>query len=116
MLMLGALNSAVQEWQIPVLGTSAVSGEGIPELVGAIRRHREVVPPSAAAARARRIAAFRLEKTAENLLLERFRARLKTHEADQIESLATRGIDPYSTAIDLLNLTLHGDQTHEPLA
>lgn len=116
MLTLGALNSAVQEWQIPVLGTSAVSGEGIPELVGAIRRHREVVPPSAAAARARRIAAFRLEKTAENLLLERFRARLKTHEADQIESLATRGIDPYSTAIDLLDLTLHGDETHEPLA
>jgi len=116
MLALGAADAAPATWRIPVVGTSAISGAGVPELVDCIRQHREVVPLSACEARARRIAIFRLEKTAENLLLERFQARLKMHEADRIESLAARSVDPYSTAIDLLNRTLYGDHVHEPLA
>jgi len=116
MLALGTSEAASAAWPIPVVGTSAVSGEGVPDLIDCIRRHREVVPPGDCAARARRIAAFRLEKTAENLLLERFRARLKTHDTARIESLAARNVDPYSTAVALLNQTLYGDQIHETLA
>lgn len=116
MLALGTADDAPDAWRVPVVGTSAITGEGIENLVDCIQRHRTAVPSDARAARARRIAAFRLEKTAENLLLERFQARFRTHETDRIESLAARSIDPYSTAIDLLNRTLHGGHVHEPLA
>src|SRR5690348_3446801 len=73
MLMLGATEVAAGAWTIPVIGTSAVSGEGLDELATALARHRGVAFATDAGARRRHsIADFRLRKTAEALVLERF--------------------------------------------
>src|SRR5690242_5317710 len=60
MLMLGA-HTAPGEWQTPVIGTSAVSGQGLDELVDALGRHRAVAFETPAGTRRRlAIADFRL--------------------------------------------------------
>ncbi len=103
MLALGVQLRAREAWSIPVLATSSVTGEGIAQLIDAIHRHRQVLVASALGAQRReRIAAFRLEKTAETVLLERFRAAAATTAAPLAARLAARASDPYAAARELV--------------
>ncbi len=117
MLTLG-LALTKREWQIPVIGTSAVSGTGIDELVAAIEKHR-VVAFDTEAGRERRlsISEFRLRKTAENILLRRFAREVSDHGARLSEQLLLRKTDPYSAATKFLDQSDFGktqEVRHEP--
>lgn len=103
MLMLGLRDGEKSAWTIPVIGTSAMSGQGLDELVEAIGRHRAIAFDSSAG-RSRRvaIAQFRLRKTAENLLLERFGDQFDRDGSPLVTRLAERSADPYSLANELL--------------
>ncbi|MDX6572711.1 MAG: GTPase, partial [Gaiellales bacterium] len=82
-------------------------GEGFEELIGAIEEHRRVAFDTEAGARRRRaIARFRLEKTAENLLMERFLRKSGALSGPLAERLSTRDGDPYSLANTLLEEAL----------
>ena len=75
MLTLGALTTMGGAWRVPVVGVSSYTNEGFDELMDALERHRAVALQTEAGRRRRvAIARFRLEKTAENFLLERFSA------------------------------------------
>ena len=105
MLMLGLRDAPKSDWSIPVVGTSAISGEGLDDLVTAIGRHRSVAFDTESGRRRRiDIARFRLRKTAENLLLERFAQDIDACAAPLVEQLAGRTGDPYSLAEELLKL------------
>jgi len=107
MLSRVAPQAARSGWVVPLIGTSALTGEGVEQLAEAILGHRAATGESAEGeARALRVAAFRLEKTAELLLLERFsRAKLGT-TAELAKRLAARQGDPYSLAAELVQRLL----------
>jgi len=102
-----ALSAALGEkplWQVPVVATSAQSGQGIDELLQAIDRHRAVQVSSAlGAAKLRHIAEYRALKTAEDLLRSRFAAARNTQLAHIVEQISMRTLDPFSAAERLLN-------------
>ncbi len=103
MLMLGMRMTPRVEWQIPVIGTSAVNGAGIDELVETLARHRQQTTGTGAGqARAHRVAEFRLLKTAEDLLLERFHRAKQKSVTTAVPSIAARRTDPYSAAVEVL--------------
>jgi LAO/AO transport system kinase len=103
MLTLGALTSARAEWQVPVVGVSSYSGEGFDELIAALGRHRRVALETDSGRRRRvAIAQFRLEKTAENLLMERFAKSSAPYALGFAEQLERHEGDPYSLASALV--------------
>jgi LAO/AO transport system kinase len=103
MLTLGALTSAKSDWQVPVVGVSSYTGEGFEELIGALARHRRVALETDAGRRRRvAIAQFRLEKTAENLLMERFAKSSAPFALGFAERLERHEGDPYSLASALV--------------
>jgi LAO/AO transport system kinase len=103
MLMLG-LGHASPDWTVPVIGTSSVSGQGLDDLVAAIERHRAVSFETETGKRRMLEAAdFRLRKTAETILLQRFDAAYKSEGPPLAAKLAARGADPYSLATDLID-------------
>lgn len=108
------IGAAPREWAPPVIGTSAVSGEGTDELVEAIQRHRRVAFESRPGReRSLAIAAFRLRKTAENLLLERLGEVVSQADKPLAARLARRDADPYSLAGELLGSSFqrtHADE------
>jgi LAO/AO transport system kinase len=107
MLTLGATSAAKQHWRPPVIGVSCHSGEGLDALVSAIEQHHSVVFDTECGARRRfSIANFRLQKTAENLLLERFFAAANALAPVFAERLVKREADPYSLATELLSASL----------
>lgn len=91
-------------WRPPVVGLSSFSGEGFDTLVDALNRHRTMLDGDAGAERRKRIAAFRLAKTAETLALEQFRDLLIVHQPDLAGSLESRTSDPYSAARGLVEM------------
>ena len=110
MLMLGMRGQEGPEWAIPVVGTSSVSGEGLDDLATAIAGHRDVAfGPDIGRARRKLIAEFRLRKTAENLLYDRFEKASIAAIAPLAERLARRESDPYSLAEELLEASLLGE-------
>ena len=113
MLMLG-MRGEKPEWAVPVVATSAVSGQGLDDLIAAIGSHRHVAFETEAG-RERRlaIAQFRLRKTAENLLLERFAGVLAKAGAPLAEKLMRRETDPYSLAHELMDSALPKEHAHE---
>ncbi|WP_260294397.1 methylmalonyl Co-A mutase-associated GTPase MeaB [Sedimenticola hydrogenitrophicus] len=114
MLMLGHAAAASTDWQVPVIGVSAYSGEGIDALVTAITRHRAVALRSAAGQTRRlAIADFRLRKTAENLLAERFAAVAAEGAPPLARRLADRDADPYTLARELVANLLAWESKHE---
>jgi LAO/AO transport system kinase len=110
-LMLAMAHGEKPLWEVPIVGTSSVSGEGLDELLDAIARHREtVVESEAGRARKLAIARFRLLKTAENLLFDRF-GRLAAKACPPLASrLARREGDLYSSAEALLNSYLQSER------
>lgn len=114
MLMLGVRGEKFS-WTIPVVATSAVSGEGLDELVAALDSHRRVALDTEAGKQRRlAIADFRLRKTAENLLLERFDKVAAEASAPLAARLARREADPYSLASELLDSSHHEEHADEP--
>jgi LAO/AO transport system kinase len=112
MLMLGT-RGAKPAWTVPVVGTSAISGQGLDELIAAIEAHRHVAFETGVGQQRRlAISEFRLRKTAQNLLFERFGGAIAKHSAPLAAQLARREIDPYALANALIN-SLPGEQTHE---
>ncbi|HZN42357.1 MAG TPA: methylmalonyl Co-A mutase-associated GTPase MeaB [Actinomycetota bacterium] len=98
MLHLGA----ARDWNPPVVLTSATTGEGIDEVWGAVREHRDQAEASGALAAKRRA---RLLREAESLAAERFRAaaaRALDDDAALAEDLVERRVDPYAAAQELL--------------
>lgn len=103
MLNMGAQRGAAPEWQTPVVGISSYTGAGFDELMGALDRHRRVDFDTETGRRRRvAIARFRLEKTAENLLLERFARASAPLVPDLAERLQRHEGDPYSLAGELI--------------
>jgi LAO/AO transport system kinase len=78
--------------------------------VQAIRRHREAsLASDLGSDRRARIAQFRLQKTAENLLMQRF-ARASASLAPALAArLLDRRADPYSLAAELVTTALRED-------
>ncbi|RTL50668.1 MAG: methylmalonyl Co-A mutase-associated GTPase MeaB [Bradyrhizobiaceae bacterium] len=108
MMTLGVNGHVKPDWQVPVLGVSSYNSEGFDDLVGVIERHRmAVLHTELGRKRQLSIANFRLQKTAENLLIERF---LKT-SASFVPSIADRLLrregDPYALASELVAASLN---------
>ena len=73
MLMMGLGLSGESAWRVPVIGTSAVSGEGLEALVEAIDGHLATLKESGEYhARLRRMAETRVLREAEDILRDRF--------------------------------------------
>ena len=81
---------------------SSHSGEGLDELVERIELHREVARGPQGEARRLSIAAFRLQKTAEHLLVERFHKASAPAVPAFAARLSRREGDPYALANELL--------------
>jgi LAO/AO transport system kinase len=113
MLALG-MRGEKPEWTVPVVATSSVSGQGLDELVAAIERHRRIALETKAGQQRRlAIAEFRLRKTAQNLLLERFGKTIAADSAALAAKLARRETDPYSLASELIDSSLSPEHAHE---
>src|SRR5262249_37656562 len=114
MLMLGAGQAAAGAWAVPGIGTSAISGEGLDELAAALARHRDVAFGTDAGTRRRQsIASFRLRKTAEALVLERFGGVFARQGVALAAQMMRRQADPYSLADQLLASSFPQEHTHE---
>ena len=115
MLMLGhAAGEAGADWTLPVIGTSAFSGEGLDELAAALARHREVAFATASGAKRQlAIAEFRLRKTAETLVLARFGDAFAQTGAALAARMLRRETDPYSLADEMLRSSATPEQSHE---
>lgn len=114
MLTLGTLTGPKRDWAIPVVGVSAYTGQGIDELLERIAAHKAMLGASGAGReRRRRVAEFRLHKTAETLLLERFASGAKKFAPVLAASLADRGTDPYAAARQLIAQTIRKEYSDD---
>jgi LAO/AO transport system kinase len=114
MLTLGALTHPKTDWKIPVIGVSAYSGQGLPDLDDAIARHWALSKESELGRRRRRhIADFRLQKTAETVLLQRFHRASENVRPDLVSGLADRVTDPYTMAQQLVLTALRKEYSNE---
>jgi len=114
MLTLGALTQPKTDWKIPVIGVSAFNGTGLTDLLDAIARHWELSRDSEVGRRRRRrIADFRLQKTAETVLLERFHRGAEHARPDLASELASRASDPYTMAQQLVITALRKEYSNE---
>jgi LAO/AO transport system kinase len=104
MLTMGALTARKNsDWQVRVLGVSSHTGAGFDELVETLASHRRVALETESGRRRRvAIAQFRLEKTAENLLMERFAKASAPFALGFAERLQRHEGDPYSLAGELV--------------
>lgn len=110
MLALGLPHGAKPEWQVPVIGVSSITGEGLDVLLSALRDHRALGQNSETGrSRRAKIAEFRLRKTAESLVLQHFNASAAEAAPGLAAMLARRDGDPYSLAAELVAATFrHG--------
>jgi len=96
----GALELAPPEgWIPPVLKVSAVTGEGVPELVTALQTHRTALSEAARDEGRRRRARRRVETLAARLALERLGEPRLAAAAGRVASGIT---DPYTAAMELV--------------
>lgn len=110
MLTMGLALGGSRSWQTPVVPTSAAQGEGFEQLIECLDRHGQFMRHSEAGQeRIRRIAEFRMLKTAEELLHQRFLDSRQGALATVSAQLSERRISPYQAAERLLNdLNLQG--------
>ena len=91
-------------WQVPVVGTSAETGEGIRELVATMDRHRDAHRTTELGPeRLRRIAEYRTFKTAEDLLRSRFFASTSERVAAMVERISRPELDPFAASDELMS-------------
>jgi LAO/AO transport system kinase len=93
------------QWSAPVLGTSAVSGEGVPALADALSRHREWLGSSDhLRQRERAIAIARIRTIAKASILERLQDPANTGDFLAIvDQVVSRALSPYRAAALLLS-------------
>jgi len=107
MLTLAVARSRKPAWQTPVLAVSAITGDGVDSLVDAVDRHRTIAAGTESGrSREQSIADFRLRKTAESLLLERFAAVSAALAPEIAERLWRRESDPFTLAGELVAASL----------
>lgn len=107
MLMLGLKPGETPDWNAPVVGISSYTGDGFDELIDALTRHRKVAFDSESGRKRRlAIARYRLHKTAETLLIERFTEESRPHCSALAQRLSDRQADPYSLANELVTASL----------
>jgi len=103
MLTIGLQLSGKMDWTVPVIGTSAVSGEGIGDLEAAIDKHMSRMRETGElAARTRRMAEMRVLKTAEDILRDGFERDREGRVAEIAELVARRELAPEEGARRLL--------------
>ncbi len=91
-------------WRPPVVATSSLARQGLDDLLAALDGHRAYLDGSEAGrVRRRRIAEFRMLKTAEELLRQRFRRSRAGRAGEIAERLAERRISPYAAGEQLLD-------------
>jgi len=104
MLHMGEQPLQENEWKVPLIPTSAVSGEGIQELLSIIDGHLEVLKLSGdLQVRRRRIAETRLLKSAENILRDEFERQQDGKISELTNQMMSGSIHPYAAAQILLN-------------
>ncbi len=110
MMTLGLKAGASSARSVPVIGVSAYDGKGFDDLSAAIAAHATATAGTEAG-RLRRecIAAFRLQKTAEDLLASWFTSAAAPHQLALAKRLSSRESDPYSLAQELLAATFNKD-------
>jgi LAO/AO transport system kinase len=108
MLAMG-INIAIKDrdgkplWQVPVVGTSSETGEGIKTLIDTLDKHRNVhLNTELGEERLRQIAEYRTFKTAEDLLRNRFFKSTNKTIKNVVEQIAKRESDPFTASNDLL--------------
>jgi LAO/AO transport system kinase len=108
MLAMG-INIAIKDrngkplWQVPVVGTSSETGEGIKTLIDTLDKHRTVhLNTELGEERLRQIAEYRTFKTAEDLLRNRFFKSTNKTIKNVVEQIAKRESDPFTASNDLL--------------
>jgi LAO/AO transport system kinase len=107
MLLLGMSMESLEKnkdaWRPPVIATSSYGKEGFDELVKALEKHKQFLDGSEAGAqRLRRNAEFRMLKSAEELLRQRFRSDSAGRTAALAERLLQRKLSPYTAGEELL--------------
>jgi LAO/AO transport system kinase len=103
MLTMGVKQREKSAWRVPVIGVSSYDGTGFDELTSALAQHRSIALHSETGRQRRvAIAGFRLTKTAENLLMERFARASASRTLDFAERLQRHEGDPYSLAGELV--------------
>ena len=103
MLAMGLALGSSKSWQTPVVPTSSAKGEGFEQLIEFVDRHGQLMRNSSAGQeRIRRIAEFRMLKTAEDLLHQRFLESREGTLATISAQLTDRRISPYQAAERLL--------------
>ncbi len=108
MLGLGLSGRGPSVWSVPVIPTSAETGEGVEALVAALDAHGKHLHASGElAGRQRKIAEMRVLKMAQDIVRDRIEAGREGHLEALLERTATREIDPGTAAHELLrNLKL----------
>ena len=115
MLTLGTMVGPRRAWAVPVVGVSSYTGQGVDDLLARIAAHRAAMTDSELGReRRRRVAEFRLHKTAETLLLERFADGAKSFAPALADTLSRRGTDPYAAARQLIAQTIRKEYTGDP--
>ena len=90
-------------WRIPVLKTSAIKDQGIPQVIDAMEQHHEyLVESGAILTRAQR----QVRSEVQALVLHAVVKALKAHVSEEewqklVEDITTRERDPYSVASEL---------------
>jgi len=104
MLGLGLTGRDRRGWKVPVIRTSAETGEGVQELLSAIDAHGGHLNESGELEERRRtIAEMRVLKTAEDMVRARIEAERHASLKAVLESAAARETDPQTAARELLN-------------
>jgi LAO/AO transport system kinase len=103
MLALGISLDASAAWRPPVIATSSLKGEGFAELESALEKHKAFLASSEAGrTRSRKIAQFRMLKTAEDLLRIRFNERSAGRVSAMADRLVSRETNPYAAGEKLI--------------
>ncbi len=104
MMTLGIQESSADDWQVPVIGTSCLAGEGVEDLHDAVTRHLESLRTSGEwEARRRRIAQTRLLKSAADILRDRFTGHRDGTVATMTDRMMSGEVDPRAAAMILLD-------------
>lgn len=104
MLTMGLALGGSKSWHTPVVPTSSANSEGFEQLIDCLDRHGQLMlTTDAGKERVRRIAEFRMLKTAEELLHQRFLDSRQGALAAVSAQLSDRLISPYQAAERLLN-------------
>jgi GTPase len=95
------------EWRPPIVKTVATTGQGVADLLDAIRRFREHSRPAQAARRHAR-SEYRLRELVSQHFMDHLESHvLKPGEMKAIvDRIAARDVDPYTAADQLLGRTL----------